>query len=513
LTQIKKFVWSGAAVSLAAFVAMAMVVGTAQANPATTTALEFTIANQTTPAGTSSDVTISWTHVSGSQATAEGALTIAGTPAAVGGSGAITNNAIAASNAVVSAATTAAATTIPVTSMSAALLATFPESGTLYLDVAGDGITANDEIVTYTGRTATSFTGVTRAQSGTTAAALTTSTTVWLATTTAVSVLPLAQNDTTMNVGDASSMVSSPNIARVIVAPGTANVENLAVTAKSGNTLTIGAVQTVAGHAVGTPVAQIIAPHRDSAVVQWSAAAATTTEASFSYVVTHDTQASTARNVALTLIPNRPQDPADSSASVSATSPTALPVLIALTGVDLVSASSGAAFTITQLPTKGTLGTITTPICATITPTPAVGEVRAQCTAQVQYTPLVGATGNDSFTYSFTNNANTSSGSGTVSIVLPGGTTGPVGGDGQFATAPMFTGSAPNITTFGGGTLVEFQAAANALPTMSRVFVQNATTGALSLYVSGGGISNNPFNTGTFATGIPAGTQVIIFQP
>jgi hypothetical protein len=87
-----------------------------------------------------------------------------------------------------------------------------------------------------------------------------------------------------------------------------------------------------------------------------------------------------------------------------------------------------------------------------------------------------------------------------------------VGGDGQFSETPTNTGSAPNLgIKFGGGTLVEFQAAANELPAMSRTFVQKAD-GTLSVYVTGGGVVNAPFNS-TFAAGVDAGTNVIIFLP
>jgi hypothetical protein len=108
--------------------------------------------------------------------------------------------------------------------------------------------------------------------------------------------------------------------------------------------------------------------------------------------------------------------------------------------------------------------------------------------------------------------ATTTSGFKTITVTSTPTTPPVVGGDGEFAAAPTFTGGLPNFTTFGGGTLAEFQLAANAQPAMARIFVQNMTTGAMTVYVSGGGVVNAPFNS-AYAGGISAGSNVIIFLP
>jgi len=440
-------------------------------------------------------VTIKGTHVSGLESCQEGTFAVS-SPVNLTQT-APADNACADTDTTVTATATATDTTITVGSTTG-----FAESGSLIIDNGADGDASDDatelEIVNYTGKTKTSFTGVTRAQAGTTALALVVGANVYQGAYSQVTVLPVAATDTTINVTNAGSFVGGGTTpAELHLLGGTAEV--VTVTAISGNTLTISAAGQA--HAVGSYVAQIVQVNTDSATTTITPSTGAT-EGSFKYTLTANGQTSTAGTVSLTILSGKPAA-ADTEVTVAATLPTPVPVIIALSGTDVAEAFANQAFTLTSLPTKGVLGTITTPICSNVTPV-VVGETVSSCTAQVVYTPLLGATGNDSFQYTFTNGATPdTSAAATVTIVLPGGS-GTVTPGAGFSTEIV---AGFNISQYNGGTVAQMAAdAAAAGATTVSVTVE----GGFLTYVVGAPAFVNAAFEANFPDGIPAGTGVLV---
>jgi len=379
----------------------------------------------------------------------------------------------------------------------------FPAAGSIVIDGDGDNNlgtgAATIEIFDYTSKTATSFDGLTLA-AGSSNLATAVGADIWPAVYSQVTINPLAATNTTVNVADASGFVAGGGVgADLLFTGGTAEV--VAASLRSGNTFTTAAL--AQAHALGTYVIQISGVNTDTATSLFTRTASTTTEGSFKFTLTANAQVSTAGTQSLTIIADKPVVN-DTEATVSATTPTALPVLVQLSGSDSTEVAAGTAFTLTVLPTKGILGTITTPLCVNVA-LAKVGEVMTNCTSQVLYTPLLGATGTDSFSYTMTNGAEVSS-AGTGSIILPAAApAAPVP-----TPAAGFAGdlsSGVNLTTYGGGTVEQLGTdAADAGATSVVVTVE----GAFIVYVVGAPAFVNQAFTDQYPDGVPADTVVLV---
>jgi hypothetical protein len=117
------------------------------------------------------------------------------------------------------------------------------------------------------------------------------------------------------------------------------------------------------------------------------------------------------------------------------------------------------------------------------------------------YTPLLGATGTDTFTYTITNGGDTSA-AATVTVTIGGSTT-PTPGAG-FSTEIV---AGFNISQYNGGTVAEMAAdAAAAGATTVSVTVE----GGFLTYVVGAPAFVNAAFEANFTDGIPAGTGVLV---
>jgi len=107
--------------------------------------------------------------------------------------------------------------------------------------------------------------------------------------------------------------------------------------------------------------------------------------------------------------------------TVSATSPVAIPVIVWLTGSDVMQVAATPSFAVTVLPIKGVLSNEPpTLICTNVgtAATRTIGTVMTNCTGFVIYTPLLDATGTDRFSFTFTNGGETSV-AAVATITLP----------------------------------------------------------------------------------------------
>ncbi|MDA0351682.1 MAG: hypothetical protein O3A10_05685 [Chloroflexi bacterium] len=489
-----KFTAYGLAVAVAFAAAVVLLFASAplgvSADKGTTADAAATIDNAT--AGNA--VTIKGTHVSGKEACDNGTFAVT---SALGGTAATPVDAACATL------TTTIATLGIAADKTLTVVATkgFPDAGSLLIDNDGNGDTSTGalEIVDYTGKTATSFTGVTRARAGTTALVPAVGADIWPAVYSQITIGAVAQGATLINIADASGFVFGGTAgAELIIDPSGGPQEVLAVSAKSGNTLTVASITGV--HVVGEYVAMISGVNTDSATSLFTRTAATTAAGSFKFTLTANGQASTAGTMSLTIITDKPVVEA-AAATVSSTSPTPIPVLVSLVGADSTEVAATAAFTFTKLPTKGILGTPTTASCTNVA-LAKVGEVMTNCTSRVLYTPLLGATGNDTFDYVLTNGTETSV-AAAVSIVLPG-VTAPVAVVQGFAKDPV---AGFNITTYNGGTVDQLGIDAAASGALSVAFTVG---GKYVVYVVGAPAFVNQAVIDAFTGGIPAGEGVVI---
>ncbi len=457
-------------------------------------------------ASPANQVTLTSTHVSGTEACIDGTFSTSSlTNTAVG---APTNPGCTTITTTINAADAAGtATTLTVVSTTG-----FPDSGSLILDDDGDAnlATGGIEIVDYTGKTATTFTGVTRNRAGTSGLPLTVGDNVWPVVYSQITILDLSATATTVNLADASNFVVGGTVdPDVIIDPGGGNEVIETLSARTGNTLTI-----TSGHAnvypVGEYLAQISGVNTDTGVVTVTPTAGST-EASFNYQYLANGETSTAGTVSLTVVSNNP-DAADGEVTVSATTPTPIPVIAPLSGSDsseIAGVGGGgpvvAAWAFSVLPTKGILTLpATAPICTntTGTPAPAVGEVLTNCVGQVVYTPLLGATGTDSFQYTLSNGGETSA-AATVTIILPGGSSTTPGAG---FTPDIVAGF--NLTAYNGGTLSQL---ANDAAAAGATTVSVTVGGAFLTHVVGAPDFVNAAFAANFSDGnVPAGTQVFV---
>jgi hypothetical protein len=470
---------------------------TASANKGITAGGAITIANIAT--GTDRDITVSSTHISGTEACTEGVFTLVANKT-VGGTATIADAACTVRSTTVSIAPTTTATTLTVASTTG-----FPDAGSIHVGAAAMGtVAALEEIMDYTSKTATSFDGLTRKRAGTPAVAHAIAQVVYPVNYSTIVIAPSAADGVTVNLADATGWVAGTG-PELIFAPGKAtNAQAPEVTtAKSGNTFTHVATGIV--FPLGTYVAQVSAVNTDKATVTFTRTASTTTTGEFQFISTAGGEASSAGTQSITLITDKP-DANASAATVSATEPVAIPVLVSLTGSDLTEDADTASFALTTLPTKGILGAVGAAVCTDVAKA-KVGAVMTNCTAMVTYTPLLGATGSDTFNFTFTNGAEVSV-AAAGSITLPAA---PV-----VVAAPTLTGgfaatlsTGVNLTTYGGGTVAELDADGVAAGATS---ISVTIDGAFVVYVvSAPEFVNAAFNA-QYPTSVASGTVVLVVK-
>jgi hypothetical protein len=401
------------------------------------------------------------------------------------------------------------------TSVTVVSTAGFPDSGSLMFDADGDNNLgsggANNEIVDYTSKTATSFDGLTRAQADTTARANAVGATVYpikYSTLTKAAVAATVAGN--LNLTDAPDWVAGAG-PELILAPGKAANEAVAVTAllvggsKNDGRIPVSFthVATARTHAVGTYVAQVSGVNTDKATVLFTRTAGTTTTGSFQFTYTAQSLASTKGTQTLALITDKPTADAV-SVTVSTTTPVAVTTL-ELTGNDKTEISTTPSFTLTVFPTKGVLGTVGAAVCTDVA-FAVQGAVMTNCVAQVNYTPILGATGSDTFSFTFTNGAEVSAAQ-TATITLPAAVVvevvPPVVLEG-FSITPV-TGS--NLGTYHGGT-VEQLATDAAADNVTSVAV--TVDGAYIIHVVGAPAFVNAAFATHFVDDVPAGTIVLL---
>jgi hypothetical protein len=493
-----KFTAYGLAVAVA-FVAavMLVVVGTPNEVSATkgaTGALSQTITN----ASGGEAVNLKSTHQSGTEACIEGTFAVA---APTGGTVAAPSDA----------ACVTIMTTVTIlnktTDLSATVTSTtgFPASGSIIVDNDGNNNFANGdvEVIDYTSITKTSIDGMTRARAGTTALALAVGADVWPAVYTTITIAALANNAVVTNVADASGMVAGGTTGSDIIMNPTGAIKIVAASAISGNTITHASIGGVT-MALGEFVVQISGDNTDSATAVFTRTAATTTAGTFTYTNTTNGQTSTKGTATVTIITDKPTADA-TSATVSASEPKALPVIVSLTGSDTTEAKSTPSFTMSTLPTKGVMGTITAALCTDVA-LAKVGSVMTNCTSTVIYTPLLGATGSDSAEYKMVNGGETSV-AAAITITLPAAAVVET-----VAAASGFDGTivaGVNLTTHAGGTVTAMAADAVAAGATS---VSVTSAGSFIVHVVGAPSFVNQAFTDHFTDGVPASTVMLVVK-
>ena len=472
---------------------------TASADKGTATAKVVTIPNSTVAADQA--ILVKSTHVSGKAACSEGTMASVANKT-VGGSVTFAQIACGLTSTTVSIQPTTTATSITVASTTG-----FPDSGSILIGNGTTGVL--EEILDYTSKTKTTIDGLTRARAGTSAVAHAVGVSLYPAIYSQIQTAAgVTTTSTTIELTDGSGFVSDSAGAQVIFSPGFAADDAVAVTARTGSVITH--VATGAAHIMGKYVAQISGANTDSATATFVRTASTTTTGSFQFIHTITTggQASLKADVEITLITDKPVATA-AAATVSSTDVVAIPVLVSLNGSDDTETFAGPAFTVTVLPLKGVLGTVTAPICTNVGTalTRVVGAVMTNCASNVIYTPLIGATGSDSFTFTFTNGTEVSAAQ-TATITLPAA---PVA-----VVAPTLTGgfattvsTGVNLTTYGGGTVAELDADGVAAGATS---ISVTVDGAYVVYVVGAPEFVNAAFNALFPTSVPNGTVVLVVK-
>jgi hypothetical protein len=474
---------------------------TASATKGITSGSAVTIPNIATT--TDRDITIKSTHVSGTELCTEGTFAEVANKT-VGGAVTIADVGCTAGTRVT---TTSIAMLTTSTSMAVASTTGFPDAGSVIIAVAntlGAG-GATEEIVDYTSKTETSLDGLTRGRAGTPKVAHVAGRTVYPVRYSTLTTAPITGTSVTLNITDGNSWVAGTG-PELIFAPGKVAQGIELATVKDVNTFTHGSVGT-ATYVIGTYIAQVSAVNQDTATATFTRTATTTTAGSFQFIATAGGEASIKGTTTIALITDKPDANATSATVISTAPPTAIPVLVQLTGTDLTEIAAAPAMAATVLPLKGTLGAVSAATCVDVgtAATRVVGSAMTNCTASVQYTPLLGAVGADTFSFTFTNGAETSV-AAVATITLPAAEVVPevvvvtdVGG----FTPSIVTGA--NLVIYGGGTLVELDAdgAASGATTIS------VTVGGeyINWVVSGPAFVNEAF-TANFPDGVPNGTII-----
>jgi hypothetical protein len=481
---------------------------TASADKGTATAKVVTIANSTTAADQA--ITVKGTHVSGKAACSEGTMSSVANKT-VGGAVTFVDIACGTTSTTVSIAPTVTATSITVASTTG-----FPDSGSILI---GNGTgQAVEEILDYTSKTKTTIDGLTRARAGTAAVAHASGATlypvIYSQIQTAAGVIAAS---TTIELTDGSNVVFDTAGAQIIFSPGKAIDDAVLITGRTGNVITHVAVGGALAHPMGNYAAQISGANTDSATATFVRTASTTTTGSFQFKLTITAgaaQASSKADVEITLVTDKPVATA-AAATVASTDVVAIPVIVSLNGTDDTEVSTGVAatqfFAVTVLPLKGVLGTVSAAICTDVLPasTRVVGAVMTNCASTVIYTPLIGATGSDTFTFTLTNGGEVSAAQ-TATITLPAApapvvVVTDVGGftDGAGATQVIATGT--NLVLYGGGTVAELEADGLASGATS---ISVTVDGAYITLVIGAPAFANAAFTAQFPDGVTNGTII-----
>jgi hypothetical protein len=143
-----------------------------------------------------------------------------------------------------------------------------------------------------------------------------------------------------------------------------------------------------------------------------------------------------------------------------------LPTILNFSGSDSSSAAAQNAtdtLQFTALPQKGLLTSTSPALTCTNVTGAVIGEVMTNCTSATVYTPLLGATGVDTFTYTITNGLDGDTSAPATVTVTIGGATPPTAGAGF--SAEIFTGV--NIVNYLGGTLAELNSDADAVQALT----------------------------------------------
>jgi hypothetical protein len=179
-----------------------------------------------------------------------------------------------------------------------------------------------------------------------------------------------------------------------------------------------------------------------------------------------------------------------------------------LTGNDKTEISTTPSFTLMVFPTKGVLGTVGAAVCTDVA-LAVQGTVMTNCASTVIYTPLIGATGSDTFTFTLTNGGEVSAAQ-TATITLPAApapvvVVTDVGGftDGAGATQVIATGT--NLVLYGGGTVAELEADGLASGATS---ISVTVDGAYITLVIGAPAFANAAFTAQFPDGVTNGTII-----
>jgi hypothetical protein len=483
---------------------------TASATKGVTADIAVTIPNIAT--GTDRDITLKSTHVSGTELCTEGAFTAVANKA-VGGAVAIVDVACTAGTRVTTV-TIAMLTTS--TSMTVGSTTGFPDSGSAIIAVAntlGAG-GATEEIVDYTSKTKTTLDGLTRARAGSPKVAHAIGRTVYPVRYSTLSVGPISATSVTLNVADGTGFVAGTG-PELIFAPGKAAQGIEATTVKSGNTFTHGSVG-AAAYVIGTYIAQVSAVNQDTATATFTRTASTTTAGSFQFIATAGGEASVKGTVTVSLITDKPDANAASATVTSTAPPTAIPVLIALTGTDVTETAAAPTMAATVLPLKGTLGVIGsfgTPECVDVgtASTRVVGSAMTNCTGMVKYTPLLGATGTDTFEFTFTNGTEISV-AALVTITLPPAAPVPVvvpafhSGNNE----PLVVVGGLNSGVYNGGTLVKFDSDCGEL-SPENITLSATVDGVYFTWVCGAPAFVNKAFTAHFEDGVPKNTILLVY--
>jgi hypothetical protein len=453
----------------------------------------------------STDITLTATENNGELTLGtEGAFSIVTAPA--NGTATIANGTRVNLKTAINGAQSATTATITVDST-----ANFPSEGYLFIDNGNNvddttlgsfTLDADDEVVSYTGKTATTFTGVTRGVGAETdGAALADNTEVHPIAYSTIAVSPSAAASESVNLLDASGFVTpaAADTGTIVFLGGTDEANTY--TGKTGNSLTgLDEAAAAAGpktaHAVGESVIQF-GWQIDTGTISYDPNAgflgADSIVQAYSLVAAN-------RTVSITVISDLPVAD-DVTANVTATLPVALPTILNFSGTDSSSVAGGSSLQFTTLPQKGLLTSTTPTLTCTDVTGAVLGEVMTNCSAATVYTPLLGATGTDTFTYTITNGGDTSA-AATVTVTIGGSTT-PTPGAG-FSTEIV---AGFNISQYNGGTVAQMAAdAAAAGATTVSVTVE----GGFLTYVVGAPAFVNAAFEANFTDGIPAGTGVLV---
>ena len=378
---------------------------------------------------------------------------------------------------------------------------------------------ANDEIVYCTGKTMDSLTGCDRGFGHTTGRVHLAGSVVYPIKYSTIVLIPFTgdldtSNDNaglgTLNVADHSVFAKAGQLIAIESGFGENGHAAFGYNGRSGSTLIRADLVDDRTLAVGTDVFQFgrtVDTARIDIKVDNGFTGSFTYEYKYAAVGDKDGDEAT---VTVTVISDDPVAN-DVSGTVTATQPTPLPIILVFSGTDSSSISKApAGLDFTSLPTAGLL--LLTPgprlICTDVD-VPVLGEVMTNCSAHVLYTPLLGASGTDTFTYTITNDDHTSV-PATVTVTLPGGMVPPMVDVPAPTMGEGFAGAlAPGVTltTYGGGTVAQLNADASTAGATSVAVTDSGTF--VVLVVDGPSFVNRAFND-LFSDGVPAGTVVLV---